>query len=70
MTQYHYQYDYSTRHKLMDFRGFDSNIILIERSGTPNPIGNLTESLSQAILVGVMSVGRLGVVGVHTGMLK
>ena len=35
------------------------------RGGVPRPIGNFPESLSQAILVGVMLVGRLGVVGVE-----
>ena len=45
----------------MDFRGFDSSVILILRGGILRPIGNLPESLSQAILVGIMLVGRLGV---------
>ena len=45
----------------MDFRGFDSNMILIERVGIPRPIGDFPESLSQAMLVGVMLVGRLGI---------
>ena len=44
-----------------DFRGFDSSGILILRGGIPSPIGNFPESLSQAILVGVILVGRLGV---------
>ena len=35
--------------------------ILIQRGGIPRPIGNSPESLSQAISVGIMSVGRLGV---------
>ena len=35
--------------------------ILILRVGNPRPIGNFTESLSQAILVGIILVGRLGV---------
>ena len=39
---------------IMDFRGFDSSIILILRGGVPKPIGDLPESLSQAILVGIM----------------
>ena len=47
---------------IMDFRGFDSSIILIIRGGIPRPMGNSPESLSQAILVGVILVGRLGVV--------
>ena len=48
------------RTKIMDFRGFDSNIILILSGGIPRPIGNLPESLSQAILGGIILVGRLG----------
>ena len=43
----------------MDFRGFDSSIILILRGGIPRPLGTLPESLSQAILVGIILVGRL-----------
>ena len=46
---------------IMDFRGFDSSIILILRGGIPRPIGDFLESLSQAILVGIMLVGGLGV---------
>ena len=46
---------------IMDFRGFDSSIILNLRGGIPTPIGNFPESLSQAILLGMMLVGRLGV---------
>ena len=49
------------RTKIMGFRGFDSSIILILRGGIPRPMGNLPESLSQAILVGIILVGRLGV---------
>ena len=49
------------RTNIMDFKGFDSSIILILWSGIPRPIGNFPESLSQAILVGVILVGRLGV---------
>ena len=45
----------------MDFRGFDSSIILILRGGIPRPIGDFPEGLSQAMLVGVTLVGRLGV---------
>ena len=41
--------------------GFGGFIILILRGGTPRPIGNFLESSSQAILVGIMLVGRLGV---------
>ena len=46
----------------MDVGGFDSSIILIRRGGIPRPIGDFPESLSQAILVGMMLVGRLGAV--------
>ena len=49
------------RTNIMDFRGFDSRTMLISRGGIPRPIGNFPESLSQAILVGIMLVGRLGV---------
>ena len=45
----------------MDFGGFDSTIILILRGGIPRPVGNFPESLSQAILEGIILVGRLGV---------
>ena len=45
----------------MDFGGFDSSRILTLRSGIPRPIGNFPERLSQAILVGIILVGRLGV---------
>ena len=47
--------------KIVDFRGFDSSIILIQRGGILMSIGHLPESLSQAMLVGIMLVGRLGV---------
>ena len=47
------------RTNIMDFRGFDSSIILISRGGIPRPIGDFPENLSQAI--SVMLVGRSGV---------
>ena len=50
------------RTNIMDFRGFDSSIILIIRDGILVSIGDFPESLSQAILVRIMLVGRLGVV--------
>ena len=50
--------------KSLDFRGFDSSRLLIQRGGIPRSIGNFPESSSQAMLVGTMSVGRLGVI--HT----
>ena len=46
---------------IVDFTGFDSSIILIQRGGILMSIGNLPESLSQAMLVGTMLVGGLGV---------
>ena len=49
------------RAKIMDFRGFDSCIILMLRGGIPRPIGNFPESLNQAILVVIIIVTRLGV---------
>ena len=45
----------------MDFRGFDSSIILLVRGALPRPIGNSPESASQQILAGIVLVGRLGV---------
>ena len=52
------------RTKILDFRGLDSSRILSLRGGISRPIGNFRESLSQAIfvLVGVILVGRLGVI--------
>ena len=47
---------------IVDFGGFDSSVILIERGGILMSKGDFPESLSQAMLVGVMLVGRLGVV--------
>ena len=49
------------RTNIMDFRGFDSSIILIIVGGILMSIGDFPESLSQAILAGIMLVGRLGV---------
>ena len=49
------------RTEIMDFRGFDSSRILMLRGGIPRPIGDFPESVSQAILVGIILVGRLGV---------
>ena len=47
--------------KSLDFRGFDSSRLLILRGGILMSIGDFPESLSQAMLVGVMLVGGLGV---------
>ena len=49
------------RSKILDFRGFDSSRVLILRGGIPRPKGVFPESLSQAILAGIILVGRLGV---------
>ena len=46
--------------KIMDFRGFDSIIILSLRVGTFMTKGNFLECLSRAILVGIILVGGLG----------
>ena len=54
-------YTASLRTKILDFGGFDAGRILILRGGIPRPIGNFLESLSQAILAGILLVGRLGV---------
>ena len=48
------------RTKIPDFSVFDSSIILIVQGGILMTIGKLPESLSQAILAGVILVGRLG----------
>ena len=49
------------RTNIMDFRGFDSSMILRLRGGILMSKGDFPESLSQASLVGIMLVGRLGV---------
>ena len=49
------------RTKILDFRGFDSSRILILRGGILMSIGNISEIMIQAILVGIILVGRLGV---------
>ena len=49
------------RTNIMDFRGFDSSTIFSLRDGILMSIGDFPESLSQAILVGIMLVRRLGV---------
>ena len=50
---------------IVGFRGFDSSTILSVRGGIPRPVGILPESLSQAMLVGITLVGRLGVHRTH-----
>ena len=49
----------------LDFRGFDSSRILNSRSGILRPTGTFPESLSRAILAGIILVGRLGVSDFH-----
>ena len=49
------------RTKILAFRGFDSSRILIVRGGFLMSIGNSHEIVSQAILAGIILVGRLGV---------
>ena len=49
------------RTKILDFRGFDSSIILILRGGILMSMGNSPEIMSQQILVGIILVGRLAV---------
>ena len=46
---------------IVDFRGFDSSIILNLRGGILLSFGDFPESLSQPMLVGIMLVGKLGV---------
>ena len=49
------------RTKILDFRGFDSSRICISRGGIPRRIGDFPETLSHAILVRIIVVGRFGV---------
>ena len=51
------------RTRTLDFRGFDSSIILLLRGGILMSIGNFPDILSQAIL-GIILVGILGVFSV------
>ena len=53
----------------MDFKGSDSNIISNIRGGILMSAGHFPESLSQAILVGIILVGKLGV-GVLSGAVE
>ena len=55
---------------IVGFRGFDSSMMLIERGGIPRPIGDFPESLSQAMLLGTMLVGRLGVHPVRIARIR
>ena len=47
---------------ILDFRGFDSNIILILRGGILMSIGDFQQVLSQGVVAGIILVGRFGVV--------
>ena len=47
--------------KIVDLGGFDSSVMSLLRGRIPRPIGDFPESLSQAMLVGIMLAGRLGV---------
>ena len=49
------------RTKILDFRGFDSSIILVLRGGILISTGGFPDILSQEILAGIILVGRLGV---------
>ena len=49
------------RTKILDFRGFGSSRIFIQRSAILMSMGNFPEVLSQQILAGRILVGRLGV---------
>ena len=49
------------RTAILEFRGLDSSIVLVLRGGIPRPMGNFLESSSQAILEGIILVGRFGV---------
>ena len=46
--------------KILDFRGFDSSIVLILRGGTLMSIGSSSEVLSQRVLAGIVLARRLG----------
>ena len=50
------------RTNIVEFGGFDSNTILILRSGLPRPKGDFPESLTQAMLAGATLVGQLNVI--------
>ena len=51
------------RTTILDFRVLDSSRILLSTGGILISIGNFPEVLSQQILVGIILVGRLGVIG-------
>ena len=45
---------------IVDFKGLDSSIVLIQRGGILMSIGDFPESLSRAMLVGIILVRGLG----------
>ena len=47
--------------KILDFRGFDSSMVLTSRGGILMATGTFPEMPSQAILAGIISAGRLSV---------
>ena len=49
------------RTRILDFGGFDSSRILSLRGGIPTSMGSFLGILGQRILVGMILVGRLGV---------
>ena len=55
-----------SRLTIVDLKGLDSSIILILRGGILMSVGHFPESLSQAILVGIILVGKSGV---HHGIM-
>ena len=55
---------------IVDFIGFHANIILILRSGILTSMRDFPKSLSQAMLVGVMLAGGLGVAGVSKPVIR
>ena len=54
---------------IVDFGGFDSSIMLCLRVEFSCP-GDFPDSLSQAMLVGTMLVGRLGVMQCHVCVIS
>ena len=53
---------------IVDFGGFASSIILIQRGGILRPIGDFPESLTRAMLVGTILLGGLGEVYVSLSL--
>ena len=60
----HLSYTANLHTKILDFGGFDSSRILILKGAIRMSKEHSPEILSQAILVGIFLVGRLGVKGV------